>query len=100
MRNATSEQRCSTPTPTYRDAPNGAEPNPENGIEKGPNTQTTEEKKIPIEAMRDPPPSAKISRKTSIRMDFIKERPECHFQFRQCRNNECRICSDQKCSAM
>ena len=62
-------------------------------------TQPTEENRIPIEAMRDPPPPAKAPRKTSIRMDFIKERPACNFQFRQCRNNECRICSDQKCSA-
>ena len=29
-------------------------------------------KKIPIEAMRDPPPPAKAPRKTSIRMDFIR----------------------------
>ena len=63
-------------------------------------TQPTERKEIPIEAKRDPPPPAKAPWKTSIRMDFIKERPECNFQFRQCRNNECRICSDQKCSAM
>ena len=62
-------------------------------------TQPTEENRIPIEAMRDPPPPAKAPRKTSIRMDFIKERLECNFQFRQCRSNECRICSDQKCSA-
>ena len=48
--------------------------------------QPTERKEIPIEAKRDPPPPAKAPWKTSIRMDFIKERPECNFQFRQCHN--------------
>ena len=41
----TSEQRCSTPTPTNSDAPNGAEPNSENGIEKGPNKHSLRKEK-------------------------------------------------------
>ena len=68
--------------------------------------QPTEENGIPIEAMRDPPPPAKAPRKTSIRMDFIKERPECDFQFRQCHNfrgvqhGVFQICSDRMFPSM
>ena len=41
----TSEQRCSTPTPTNSDAPNGADPNSENGTEKGPNNHSLRKEK-------------------------------------------------------
>ena len=55
-----SEQRCSTPTPTNSDAPNGAEPNSEKRNREWPEqTRPTERKEIPIEAKRDPPPPAK-----------------------------------------
>ena len=103
----TSEQRSSTPTPTNSDAPNGAEPNSEDGTEKGPNKHDLRKKKeIPIEAKRDPPPPAKAPWKTSIRMDFIKERPECDFQFGQCHNlrgvqhGVFQICSDRMFPSM
>ena len=59
----TSEQRCSTPTPTYRDTPIGAEPNPENGTEKGPITQTTEEKKDPNRGDERPTTTRESSQK-------------------------------------